>query len=142
MTPQPLRILVVDDEPDMCWALDNVLRQAGYTVDTTTSGVEALELISRAFYAAAFVDAKLPDLDGIELASLIRRQSPRTGVVLISGFFYPEDAAVDERVKEGLIVGFVAKPFDLDQVRLLARRAAERALAGGESSDVHTGGGR
>jgi DNA-binding NtrC family response regulator len=142
VTPQPLRILIVDDEPDMCWALDNVLRQAGYTVVTTTSGVGALELISRAFYAAAFVDAKLPDLDGIELVSLIRRQSPRTGVVLISGFFYLEDTAVDERMKEGLIVGFVAKPFDLDQVRFLARRAAERALAGGESNDMHTGGGR
>jgi len=50
------RILVVDDEPDMCWALKRILRPAGYAVSTTTSGLEAGELVTKQRYAAAFVD--------------------------------------------------------------------------------------
>ena len=121
------RILVVDDEPDMCWALENTLCPAGYSVTATTSGVEALELAARGSYAAAFVDAKLPDLDGLELAALIRQRSPRTAMVLISGYFYGEDRAVAKGLEEDLFVGFVSKPFELERVRLMARRAVTTA---------------
>lgn len=117
------RILVVDDEPDMCWALENILRPAGYAVTTTTRGQKALHLLGEESYAAAFVDAKLPDMEGLELASLIQRQSPRTGIVLISGYFYEEDEMVTARVDQGLFIGFIAKPFDLEKVRDLARQA-------------------
>ncbi len=60
MGQEPSRILIVDDEPDMCWALENILRPAGYAVTTTTRGVEALELLAGEPYAVVFVDAKLP----------------------------------------------------------------------------------
>ncbi|MFQ5813799.1 MAG: response regulator [Anaerolineae bacterium] len=121
------RILVVDDEPDMCWALENILRPAGYAVTTTTRGAEALELLAGEPYVAAFVDAKLPDLDGLELAGLIRQRSPDTAIVLISGYFYQEDRAITEGLQENLFIGFVAKPFDLEEVRLMAHQAVERA---------------
>jgi len=133
MKQEPPRILVVDDEPDMCWALENILRPAGFTVTTTTTGAEALELLAGRGdpagrpYAAAFVDAKLPDLDGLELAALIRQRSPHTAIVLISGYFYQEDRAINEGLQKGLFIGFIAKPFDLEEVRLMARQAVERA---------------
>jgi CheY-like chemotaxis protein len=135
------RILIVDDEPDLCWALENTLRPAGYTVTTTTSGIEALELLARKPYAVAFVDAKLPDLDGLELVTSIRQQSPDTAIVLISGYFYREDKAVTEGVQKGLLVGFVAKPFDLEQVHLMAQRAVDIAK-GGDYTDGTDSGGR
>jgi CheY-like chemotaxis protein len=125
MEREPPRILVVDDEPDMCWILENILRPAGYAVTTTTSGAEALELLARGSYAAAFVDAKLPDLDGLELAALIRQQSPHTALVLISGYFYPEDKTIAKGLQDELFIGFVAKPFGLEEVRLMARQAVE-----------------
>ncbi len=126
--PNPLPcILIVDDEPDICWVLENVLRPEGYAVTTTTSGVQALELIRKEFFAAAFVDAKLPDLDGLELAACIRQDSPQTAIVLISGYFYKEDRAISERLQDGLFIGFIPKPFDLNQVRLMARQAAKRS---------------
>jgi len=123
---EPPRILVVDDEPDICWALESTLRPAGFLVTSTKKGAEALELLARESYAAAFVDAKLPDLDGLELAALIRQQSPDTAIVLISGYFYQEDRAIIEGMQEDLFIGFVAKPFDLEEVRLMARRAVEQ----------------
>lgn len=122
-------ILVIDDEPDMCWALENILGSVGYTVTTATNGTQALGLLTarQPPYAVAFVDAKLPDIDGLELAALIRHHSPRTTVIFISGYYYQEDSTIIEGLQEGLFVGFVAKPFDLHQVRLMAREAVERS---------------
>jgi CheY-like chemotaxis protein len=134
MTRELPRILIVDDEPDMCWALENILRPAGYAVTTATSGVEALELLAGEPYAVAFVDAKLPDLDGLELAATIRQESPHTAVVLISGYFYEEDRAITEGLQKDLFIGFIAKPFDLEKVRLIARQAVARARAGKEGT--------
>jgi len=116
------RILVVDDEPDMCWALENILRPTGYAVTTTLKGLEALELLAAEDFAAAFIDAKLPDLDGLELAALIRQKSPRTIVILISGYFYQEDRTISEGLQKGLFAGFVAKPFDLKEIRRIVQQ--------------------
>jgi DNA-binding NtrC family response regulator len=135
------RILVVDDEPDMCWTLENTLRPAGYEVTTTTRGAEALELATGEPYDVAFVDAKLPDLDGLELATLICQRSPHTAIVLISGYFYQEDKTVTEGLHEGLFIGFISKPFDLEEVRLMARRAVERARKGGNTDGSNSASG-
>jgi CheY-like chemotaxis protein len=121
------RILVVDDEPDMCWALENMLRPTGFMVTTTTTGAETLRLLAGEPYAVAFVDAKLPDLDGLELAALIRQRSPHTVIILISGYFYQEDRAITEGLEKDLFIGFISKPFDLEEVRLVVRQAVEQA---------------
>ncbi|MBI4769628.1 MAG: response regulator [Chloroflexi bacterium] len=141
MTGNLPRILVVDDEPDLCWALENVLRPAGYAVTTTTRGAEALELLAGAPYAVAFIDAKLPDLDGLELAALVRQRSPRTAIILISGYFYQEDRAVAEGLQRNLFAGFVAKPFDLNEVRLMARQAVEGTYEENPTHGPHSTGG-
>lgn len=126
MEREPPRILLVDDEPDMCWALENILRCAGYVMTTTTSGAQALEMLAEKPYAVAIVDAKLPDLDGLELAALIRQRSPHTAIILISGYFYEEDRAISEGLEKGLFIGFLAKPFDLKGVRHMVHQAVER----------------
>ena len=135
------RILVVDDEPDMCWALENILRPVGYTVTTATSGMKALELVTRECYAAAFIDAKLPDLDGLKLVTLIHQQCAHTAIVLISGYYYQEDPAINEGIRQDTFIGFIAKPFDLAQVRHLALRAVDLARKGGDGYDAHSPGG-
>jgi DNA-binding NtrC family response regulator len=141
MKREPPRTLVVDDEPDMCWVLENILRPAGFMVTTTTSGEEALDLLAGEPYAVAFVDAKLSDLDGLELAALIHERSPHTAIVLISGYFYQEDRAITEAMQNELFIGFVAKPFGLEEVRLMARQAVERAREGGNDNGSNSAGG-
>jgi DNA-binding NtrC family response regulator len=135
-------ILVVDDEPDMCWALTNILRPAGYAVATATTGSKALTLVAvrEPPYAVAFVDAKLPDANGLELAAQIRQQSPQTAIILISGYYYHQDGTIVEGLRQHLIVGFVSKPFQIDRVRLLARLAMEHGLGGGEADDLCSAG--
>jgi CheY-like chemotaxis protein len=57
------------------------------------------------------LDAKLPDIDGLELARQIRRAVPGVPIMLISGYFYKDDPAIQAALEEGLIDEFVEKPF-------------------------------
>lgn len=127
------RILVVDDEPDMCWALERILRTAGYAVSTATSASEALELVAKEEYAVAFVAAKLRGADGRGLAALMQRVSPDTVAVLISGYYDKEDELVTKGLEQGVFERFIAKPFEADLVRMVARMAVERTPGRGST---------
>jgi len=126
----PVDVLVVDDEVDICWALENILSPEGYQVTTVTNGKEALEQAREKQFAVVFIDAKLPDVDGIALSGQIKKMDPKAGIVMISGYFNREDQAVGEGLAQDLYVAFIGKPFDLDEVRAAARKAL--ALARGE----------
>jgi DNA-binding NtrC family response regulator len=134
------QILVIDDEPDICWAMENILTVAGYIVTTTTQGATALDLITKHFYSVAFVDAKLPDLNGMQLVGLIRQRSAHTAIVLISGYFYPEDPVITEGLQADLFISFIAKPFEAEKIRRLARQGVEYAKKRSKAHDLYSGG--
>jgi CheY-like chemotaxis protein len=115
--PTPALTLIVDDEPDMCWALARLLDKYGISSSQASGAWEALEYLGEAApYQLAFVDAKLPDLDGLELARRLRQLLPEIRIVMVSGYFYRDDVAVQEAMAAGLICGFVAKPFDHQEI--------------------------
>ncbi len=116
-------VLIVDDEPGMCWALSHILKGNDIVSVTATSGQEALRLAARQRFRLAFVDAKLPDTEGLELARRIREADPGIRIVLISGYFYGDDPEVLQAAAAGVINGFVSKPFLHDEVRTIARAA-------------------
>ena len=116
-------VLIVDDEPGMCWALGHILRGSGIVSVAATSGQEALRLAERQRFRLAFVDAKLPDTEGLELARRMREADPGIRIVLVSGYFYGDDPEVLQAVVAGVINGFVSKPFLHDEVRTIARAA-------------------
>ena len=111
---------------DYLGVLEHFSHCAGYVVTTTMSRVEALELSSdERDYARVLIDLTLPPLDGLELAASIHRRNPRTAVILISGYFYPDDQAIIEGIRKGLLAGFISKPFDLKEVRRVVCRAVQ-----------------
>ena len=115
--PTPTLTLIVDDEPDMCWALTRLLNKYGISSNQALGALEALQYLRAADpYQLAFVDAKLPDMDGLELARRLRQLVPEIRIVMVSGYFYRDDVAVQEAMAEGLICGFVAKPFDHQEI--------------------------
>ena len=116
-------VLIVDDEPGMCWALSHILRGSDIVSVTATSGQEALRLAARQRFRLAFVDAKLPDAEGLELARRIREADPGIRIVLVSGYFYGDDPEVLQASAAGVINGFVSKPFLHDEVRAIAQTA-------------------
>jgi len=115
-------ILIVDDEPDMCWALINILRKEGYRTTAVTTAREGLAQVRQKGFAAVIIDAKLPDMDGVELVTQIRQADSKTAIILISGYFYPEDRAVEEGLQQGLFAAFVSKPFNIKEVRSIVRK--------------------
>jgi len=108
--------LIVDDEPDMCWALEYMLKRNGILSKRALSGQEAISLMESNRFRAAFLDAKLPDIEGLELARRLRDIDPAIHIVMISGYFYRDDNDVQNALAEGLIKSFIGKPFDHDQV--------------------------
>lgn len=120
-----MRILLVEDEPDLGRTLMRVLGEAGFSVDLTEDGEEALLALAGAAYDAAVLDIMLPGLDGWEVLRRTRAAGRRLPILVLTA----RDATAD-RVK-GLDLGaddYLVKPFALDELlarlRALVRRAA------------------
>ncbi len=116
MAEQNTLILIVDDEPDMCWALEHLFKNHGLSTQKALSGQEALNLMGQHRFACAFLDAKLPDMDGLELAGRMRQLNPDIKIVMVSGFFYRDDVSIQEAISQGLIIDFISKPFLQEEI--------------------------
>lgn len=123
MSNREAGVLIVDDEADVCWALTHVLKRSGLRPVSVNSGEAALALKGQHPFRLIFVDAKLPDLDGIELARRLSHANSGAPVFLISGYFYRDDAEVHRALAEGIIKGFISKPFLHEEIRHIAASA-------------------
>ena len=122
-----MRLLIIEDEPDMLRRLAKILRAEGYAVDTAADGAEGLHKAQDNDYDLILLDAMLPVLDGWELLSRLRK-TKKTPVLMLTA----RDATTDRvRGLDGGADDYVAKPFDLPEllarVRSLIRRAAATA---------------
>jgi CheY-like chemotaxis protein len=106
-----LNCLVIEDEPGIGWAMRRLLEQAGAGVVVAVSGAGALEHLAGHTVSVIFLDVKLPDADGFELAEAINRMAPATPIVIISAYFYPNDPKVQQMLDRGVARRFIAKPF-------------------------------
>ena len=68
------KILIVDDEKDLCWTITNLLNDEGYTLMVANDGKNALIQIKDASPDMVILDLKLPDINGIDLLSKIKRR--------------------------------------------------------------------
>jgi two-component system OmpR family response regulator len=108
------RVLVVDDEPGILHAVADALLDEGYVVFKAANGVDALALALLEPPHAIVSNLMMPHLDGIQLASELRRRGLRIPFVLMSANNEPPGAP-------GLV--FVSKPFELDHLLTVVERA-------------------
>ncbi len=118
------RILVVDDDLVVQKALRRLLEANGYTVTTCGSGVEALQACRTRDFSVAFVDLKMPGMDGMELIRRLKRKKPGMSIIMITA--YGEIATAVEAMREGAF-HFMTKPFDNDEVLKLVASGQEQA---------------
>jgi DNA-binding NtrC family response regulator len=119
--------LVVDDEPEMCWVLENIFRKNSLTCMKALNAQEAIALTERQSFRMAFLDAKLPDIDGLDLAWQLQKSNPHLPIVIVSGYFYQDDLSIEKALQSGLISAFVGKPFTHDEiVRVIALHTTDR----------------
>jgi DNA-binding NtrC family response regulator len=130
-----MKILIVDDEPDLCWALDRMIRSSELVISAAGCAAAALDLVRQHIYRVAFIDAILPDANGLQLAQHISALSPSTSIVLMSGYYYREDMSPAQEI----IVVFLAKPFLISDVRTILQRVLNLSEEGMSSTHAtHT----
>lgn len=118
-----IRILVVDDELSMREFLAILLDREGYAVDQAESAEAALGLLDVNAYDLVISDVKMPGLDGISLLGRIKEGSPETAVLMMTAFSTAEQAV--EAMKLGAY-DYIAKPFKVEEVKILVRNALEK----------------
>jgi DNA-binding response OmpR family regulator len=109
-----MRVLIVDDEPTICRALQLALARAGYAVDTRETGDGALELLRREHVDALLVDLRIPDMRGdvlFELASAVQPQLRRQ-TLFITG----DASALGAELVRACNCRVLYKPFDLKEL--------------------------
>jgi DNA-binding NtrC family response regulator len=118
------RILVVEDEDKLRRVIELQLTSAGFEVDKAASAEEGLKVVDRA--DLVLTDLKLPNMDGLELLALIRRQNAQVPVIIMTAYGSVETAV--ESMKAGA-TDFLLKPFSLDHLMQVVEKALEvRAL--------------
>ena len=126
MTETGLRILAVDDErnalEDLAWMLDAT--ELGADVDTATSGNEAMQKVGTTAYDAIFLDVRMPGLDGVGLARVLRRFARPPAVVFVTAY---ESAAVEAFALRA--ADYLMKPVARTRLEEALRRVAEPAPA-------------
>lgn len=114
MRPNDVRLLIVDDEPDVLECLSDLFRAFGFQTDCASEGEQAWQMISANNYRLILTDVRMPKKNGVELAKLIREKHPiHPTILLISGY---TDVSTEEMFAIG-VDGFFAKPFDASAVR-------------------------
>jgi len=108
-------VLIVDDEPDVSYFVEVILKLHGYQVLTAVSAEEALDKLREDpdKVNLIFSDIGLPQLDGFGLAAEARKISPEVKVMMASGYI---DSSLKTRMAEEHIDGFLAKPYDMNDL--------------------------
>ena len=116
------RILVVDDEESVRWALSKALERAGYQVDLAADGPSGLVAAQDAGVDLTLLDVRLPGRDGLSILRDIRKRRPDLPVIMMTAYGTLQVAV--EAMKQGAY-DYIGKPFDVDEVLLVVDKALE-----------------
>jgi two-component system nitrogen regulation response regulator GlnG len=120
MTAAPARILIADDEESLRWVLEKGFRQVGYEVTTVADGEAAIQAFEAEPFDLVFLDIRMPRLDGLAVLERLRAIRSDACVVVITAHGTMDTAIT--AMQRGAY-DYLAKPFDLEEVLLLAERA-------------------
>jgi CheY-like chemotaxis protein/anti-sigma regulatory factor (Ser/Thr protein kinase) len=116
------KILLVDDEETLRWALHEALTEEGYDVENTNDGVKALEFARKANYDLVISDLRMPTMGGLQLVSEIKKIRPNAKSIIITAY------GSIETVIEAMHIGtsdFVTKPFKIEHIKNVIHRVLD-----------------
>jgi len=109
-----LNILVVDDEEDICKMFTKWLSLEGHRVTSALTGKKAINLVNKDYFNVVFLDIVMPGIPGVEVLEIIKKISPETKVVMITGSLTKEDSWNELRQKGAS--GYIQKPFKMEDI--------------------------
>lgn len=124
-----MRILLVEDHPQLAESVAQALRAGGWTVDLLGDGIAADLALSTENYALAILDVGLPRLDGFQVLARLRERGKTLPVLMLTA-----RSDVTDRV-HGLNLGaddYLAKPFELSELEARVKALLRRSVAAGE----------
>jgi two-component system, OmpR family, response regulator len=122
-----MRILIIEDDPEMSASLKRVLTEAGYAVDAVFTGENGRQMADDFPYDLIVLDVILPGIDGLEVCRSLRRNKTAARILMLA-----QKTALADRVA-GLDCGaddYLAKPFEVDELLARARALLRRAAGG------------
>ena len=123
MVATTAKILIVDDEPGVLLTTRAILQQEGYDVEAAGSGQDAVEAIRQRHYDLVLTDLKMPGVDGLDVLAEVRKRSPLTVTVMMTG--YGSVASALDAVKLGAYE-YLLKPIEVEDLKQAVRRSLER----------------
>ena len=116
------RILIVDDDPEICETLSDILDEEGYDVVTANDGQEALEKIRQDSFNLVITDIKMPIMDGMALLKEIEKSHTDIEVIVITS--YGNEGQQVEATRLGAYE-YLNKPLKVDQLKNIIARALQ-----------------
>ena len=113
-------VLIVDDEKGVQTSIQGILEDVGFDAQSVSTAEDALEMLTRKPFPVVLLDVWLPGMDGLQALAQIRRISPETVVIMISGHGSIETAV--RATKLGAF-DFVEKPLSLEKTILVVKNA-------------------
>jgi len=117
------KILVVDDDRDFRWTVDNILNAAGYKILQAQDGAEALILLEENIPDLVLLDYRMPGRDGLQVAGDMKQRIPGVPIIIITAYAEVESAV--KAMKMG-VYDYITKPVDNDDLVFTIKRALER----------------
>ncbi len=119
-------VLIVDDDPGFRKVIYGILQDKGYIPIGVATGKAALDRVVDGMLSVALIDLRLEDMSGLEVMGEIKKRSPSTQCILLTG--YASQTSAIEAVNLGAY-SYLQKPYDIDQLLVTIRRAVEKREA-------------
>jgi DNA-binding NtrC family response regulator len=126
MRRKGIKILILDDEPDMAENVRRIVEAAGYDALVETDGLRALDAVERERPELVLTDLRMPDLDGLAFLERVKSRHPEIAVIVFTGYA-SADCEV-EAMKKGAS-DYCSKPFRPDELVLRVEKALQRKAA-------------
>ncbi|MFN2290974.1 MAG: response regulator transcription factor [Anaerolineae bacterium] len=127
------QILVVDDDPDTCALITDILQDDGYSVYPCLSGERAMDALKRRRFDLVLTDIKMPRITGIDLLLHVRRMELDTEVILMTAYASLKTAV---QALRGEAFDYLVKPFSLNDLRQRVREALDKEPGAKRASGI------
>jgi len=118
-------VLIVDDEPSICWAFRECLSDEGFTVDVAGTAEQALAMADRQLPDVIVIDLRLPGIDGLQAMERFRARSVSAPIIMMTAFGSLKTAV---GAIEGGAFDYLTKPIDLDKALAVIRQAISKSM--------------